>query len=339
MKHILNFFIVTFCITGMFSIVYAYPNGVSGYTLKNGSAGCGCHGSALNNNIQVVIAGPNTLNPGQQGTYTVTMTGGSGTGVGIDIACSNGTLLNSDSNLKLLNSELTQPSKKSYSGGQYIFNFKYTAPTTGGQYILYATGCSKKLEWNHGANFTINVTVPVELVSFTSKIIDRNIELNWTTATETNNKGFELFRNGKLIDFIPGKGTTLELQNYSFIDKNLKNGIYNYRLKQIDFDGSYNFIGNINAAVNSPEDFSLNQNYPNPFNPSTMIEYQIPKSGFVTLKVFNVVGDEVAVLVNEAKDAGTYKINYDASYLKSGIYFYKIQVDGFEATKRMILIK
>ncbi len=318
---------------------FAYPGGVSGYTLKNGTTGCGCHGSALTQNVQVVIAGPTTLTPGEQGNFTATISGGSGTGVGIDIACSNGTLINSDANLKVLNSELTHPSKKTYSGGQYVFNFKYTAPSIEGQYTLYATGCSKKSEWNHGTNFIINVSLPVELLSFTSLVIDKDIEIKWNTATEVNNKGFELYRNGKLISFINGNGTTSEIKSYSFRDVNLKNGIYNYQLKQVDFDGRSKFIGELNTEISSPGDYLLSQNYPNPFNPSTTISYQLPEETFVTIKIYNVAGDEVAVLVNEKQPTGYHKVNFSSAGLMTGVYFYKLITDKFTSSKKMIIAK
>lgn len=136
---------------------YSYPSGVSGYTKKSGTVGCGnCHGSA-NTSVKVEITGPASLKTGETGTYAVTITGGAGNAVGVDIASSNGTLVNADNNLKALNSELTQPSKKAFSGGKYVFNFKYTAPSTVGAQTLYATGVSSKPDWNFAPNFAVNI--------------------------------------------------------------------------------------------------------------------------------------------------------------------------------------
>ncbi|MGE5438464.1 MAG: choice-of-anchor V domain-containing protein [Bacteroidota bacterium] len=152
------FFIITFSICVLCSsYLYSRPTGISGYTLKTNSSGCaGCHGSA-SSQVSVVINGPATLKTGETGNYTVTITGGSGTGVGTDIAASNGTLANSDANLKILNGELTQPSAKTFSGGKYVFSFQYTAPSQAGTQTLYACGVSTKPQWNFAPNFSVNV--------------------------------------------------------------------------------------------------------------------------------------------------------------------------------------
>jgi len=181
--------------------------------------------------------------------------------------------------------------------------------------------------------------VPVELVSFSAKALGNEVELNWQTATEINNKGFEIYRNGNKIAFIDGKGTTTEKQDYSFIDENLKSGIYNYRLNQLDFDGTQEVIGELTVYLTLPEKFSLDQNYPNPFNPSTTINFSVPSSEFVTLKVYDVLGNEIETLVNEEKPAGKYEVDFNAVELSSGIYFYMLQVGNFLETKKMILLR
>jgi hypothetical protein len=192
-------------------------------------------------------------------------------------------------------------------------------------------------------------TVPVELTSFSANVNDDNVELSWITATETNNQGFEIERSEmsevksqmewEKIGFVDGHGTTTESQAYSFQDKNVVTGNYSYRLKQIDFDGTSEYSNVIEVEVTSPSTFSLEQNYPNPFNPSTMISYQLPISGDVTLKVYDVLGNEVETLVDEYKPAGNYKVEFNAANLPSGIYFYKLQVGSLVETKKMLLLK
>ena len=237
-------------------LIYAYPGGVSGYTLKSGTSGCSCHGSK-DNTIPVVINGPATLTPGQTGDYTVVISSGTGKGVGVDIAASNGTLTNSDANLKVLSGELTQPAKKTFSGTSYTFSFKYTAPAATGPQTIYATGCSSKAQWNFAANFTVNVT----------------------SASDVKN------------------------------------------------ESSY------------PSEFKLLQNYPNPFNPTTKIQYSIPASGYVSLKIFDAVGKEIITLVNSENNAGKHTIDFNASNLASGIYYCKLSSANFSQTTKMILMK
>jgi hypothetical protein len=199
--------------------------------------------------------------------------------------------------------------------------------------------------WSGGIGDTIYrihkdvLVLPVELTSFSANTIGNEIELRWQTATEINNKGFEIYRNGKRISFVNGKGTTTEKQNYSFIDKGLSIGIYNYRLNQIDFDGTQKNVGETTVNLIRPEKFSLEQNYPNPFNPSTKIEFTIPQSSFVNLKVYNILGKEVSNLVNEEKPAGSYEVKFNGSNLSSGIYFYTLKTGSYIQTKKLILLK
>ncbi len=189
--------------------------------------------------------------------------------------------------------------------------------------------------------------VPVELISFTGNSTNGNVTLNWSTATETNNMMFEIERassltthvqDWRMIGFVEGKGTTTERQEYSYINKNVSAGKYLYRLKQIDFDGTFEYSSEIEVDA-APASFSLEQNYPNPFNPSTKIIYSIPQKSFVTLIVFDPLGSIIAELVSEEKEAGRYEIDFNASDLSSGIYFYKIEAGSFIETKKMILLK
>jgi choice-of-anchor B domain-containing protein len=169
---------------------------------------------------------------------------------------------------------------------------------------------------------------PVELSSFTAAASENFVNLYWTTSTETNNFGFEIQRKSindfVTIGFISGAGTTTETHNYSFTDNNLNDGVYQYRLKQIDLDGKVTYSGVIETEVFSPNSLKLQQNYPNPFNPSTMIRFTVAEQGLVNLSIYNMLGEMVGVLVNEFKSTGEYSINFDAAGLPSGIYIAKL---------------
>ena len=198
--------------------------------------------------------------------------------------------------------------------------------------------------------------IPVELVSFSTNVTNNEVYLNWTTATETNNQGFEILRtnqneidNWNKIGFVTGYGTTTETQHYSFTDNDVGTGKYRYKLKQLDYDGSFEYSQIIEAIVDAPTKFSLEQNYPNPFNPNTKIKFSIPQDvrgerQEVTIKVYDVLGNEVATLVNEEKPAGEYEVEFslgrDSSPdIASGIYFYTLKAGNIVETKKMILLK
>ena len=197
----------------------------------------------------------------------------------------------------------------------------------------------------------IYAVVPVELASFTATALENSVELNWITSSELNNSGFEIQRKTvgdnsqwTKIGFVDGNGTTTEPITYSFIDKNPARGINLYRLKQIDFDGSYKIFNSVAVNFNPPIEFALEQNYPNPFNPATVISWQSPIGGHQTLKVYDVLGNEVATLVDEYREAGSYKVEFNLAKvyrpeLSSGIYLYKLTAGNFSASRKMILIK
>ena len=188
--------------------------------------------------------------------------------------------------------------------------------------------------------------IPVELTSFTAIAKDDNVLLNWITSTETNNMGFDIERRStksnsgwQKLGFINGKGTTTEKSNYSFVDKNPAEGKSYYRLRQIDFDGTSKIYNSVEVDFETVKEYSLSQNYPNPFNPSTEINYTLAKSGNVTLKVYNLLGSEVATLVNGFMESGKHSVKFDANDITSGIYFYTIKADNFTSTRKMILMK
>jgi hypothetical protein len=189
----------------------------------------------------------------------------------------------------------------------------------------------------------VNTVVPVELSSFSAAAVPGGVKLNWVTATEKNNRGFEIERsidNKTFVNiaFVDGKGTTTSQTEYSYVDKNSFGTTY-YRLKQIDFDGAFEYSKVV--EVNSLADlkYDLEQNYPNPFNPTTTISYSIPENSFVTIKVFDVLGNEVASLVNEEMETGRHKIDFNAANLSSGVYYYSITAGNFTASKKFILMK
>ena len=179
--------------------------------------------------------------------------------------------------------------------------------------------------------------------SFAASVDQNNVTLTWSTVTETNNQGFEIQRsNGSeffTVGFISGHGTTTETNNYSYVDIDLTAASYSYRLKQVDFDGSFAYSSTINVEVTNPVQFELSQNYPNPFNPSTTINFTIPQSSIVNLKVFNALGEEVKSLVNKQLESGTHSITFDATDLNSGIYFYRIEAGQYSDVRKMTLIK
>ncbi len=192
------------------------------------------------------------------------------------------------------------------------------------------------------------LVIPVELVSFSASSKGNDVVLNWTTASETNNQGFEIQRkNGNdfsFIGFVDGYGTTTETKLYNFIDKEVGAGPYSYRLKQIDFDGTFEYSNEVEIKIGTPSIFALEQNYPNPFNPSTTVEFSLAKDSRVTVKVFDIIGQEVATIVNSNFSSGSHQINFDASNLNSGVYLYRLEanaVDGstFSSTRKMTLTK
>ena len=197
------------------------------------------------------------------------------------------------------------------------------------------------------ASWTVE-PLPVELTSFTGNVLGSYVELNWHTATEVDNYGFEVERSQmsnikseswEKIGFVHGNGNSNSPKEYSLTDKNPNGGSkFIYRLKQIDNSGQFKYSKKIEVEL-VPNEFILYQNYPNPFNPVTNIKFALPKVTKVILSVYNSLGEKVASLFNEDKEAGYYEVKFDALQLSSGIYFYKLQAGSFAETKKMILLK
>ncbi len=195
-----------------------------------------------------------------------------------------------------------------------------------------------------------DLEIPVELMSFTFSVNENDVTLNWNTATETNNLGFEVQRktaNGEFaaIGFINGYGTTTVPQSYTFVDENLATGSYTYRLKQVDLDGTEYYYDELTAEITyNPTEFALQQNYPNPFNPSTKINFSLAADSKVILNVYSLLGEKVATIVNSNLTAGIHQVNFDAANLNSGVYFYRIEATGINGTnfvevRKMLLTK
>jgi len=197
--------------------------------------------------------------------------------------------------------------------------------------------------------------MPVTLGSFELAARNRSAVLSWSTLNEINNSGFFVERcsieGNKETDwiaagFVTGHGTTNEAKTYSFEDRGLRTGQYKYRLKQIDYNGNFEYFAPSNVAVvtiSKPAEFTLSQNYPNPSNPVSKIDYEVPFDGFVNITVYDVTGKAVKVLVNGYQKADYYSVTFDGNALASGVYFYRVTgsfgEDKFIQTKKMMLIK
>jgi hypothetical protein len=187
--------------------------------------------------------------------------------------------------------------------------------------------------------------VPVELTSLTGSWNGANVTLNWETATELNNYGFEIEKKTEStgwysIGFVNGNGTRQTPSNYSFTDSKIsKSGKYCYRLKQIDNNGTYQYSPTVEMNLNPANGFVLEQNYPNPFNPTTKIRFSIPQSSVIKLSVYNVIGEEIAVLADGYYEAGYHEVNFKSANLPSGVYLYKLQYGGLVQMKKMLLLE
>ncbi|MBZ0201276.1 MAG: DUF4623 domain-containing protein [Ignavibacteriaceae bacterium] len=208
------------------------------------------------------------------------------------------------------------------------------------------------LSTNNGVGvYKSSAQIPVELESFAGTVEDRNVILNWQTATETNTSMFQIERttgsSWEVVGSIRAAGTSTEKKTYTFIDKDLNSGKYQYRLKMVDLDGTYTYSATTEVEVGVPTVFSLSQNYPNPFNPTTRVDYQIPANSRVTIELYDITGQKVAELLNREQSAGYYTLDISANKhkLASGVYIYRmIAVDNtsgknFVNTKKMMLLK
>lgn len=188
-------------------------------------------------------------------------------------------------------------------------------------------------------------SIPVELTSFTVSINGNDVTLSWVTATELNNSGFYIERSTgedswNNLGFVEGHGTTTEIQSYTFVDKGLASGIYNYRIKQVDFGGSFKYY-NLSQEIEIvlPNAYALSQNFPNPFNPTTTIKYSVPVEALVNIAIYNVLGEKLTDVINIVHKAGNYEFIFDAANLTSGMYVYRMESGNYVSVKKMMILK
>ena len=184
----------------------------------------------------------------------------------------------------------------------------------------------------------------MELIYFAATIANDKATLNWTTASETNNLGFDIEissdnRLFKKIAFVPGFGTSTEEHNYAYsISQPLSLSTY-FRLKQINFDGSFKYSAVVEVDALITSEFILNQNFPNPFNPTTQIRFSIPRNCYISLIIYNLRGEKVTTLLEGYKQTGNYMVSFDGANLASGVYFYRLKASNFDQTKKFVLLK
>lgn len=368
-------FVLSLCF--LLSNAYSYSSGP--LPSKTGAPGDGgvctdCHSSfALNSGTgSLTISGaPTTYALSTDYTITVTLQESGISKFGFE-ACVKKTADNTQAGTITVGNSTEQQTKSSGgityiehtssgntgSGGSKSWSFTWTSPSSDiGSVKFYAAG--NAANGNGGSDgdhiYTTSSSspidaVPVELSAFDARIGTGNtITLNWSTASETNNLGYEIQRSidGKTfttVGFVSGNGTSTKENKYSFAIPESEAGTYYYRLKQLDFDGSFEFSEVRTITVGAPSSFALNQNYPNPFNPSTIIEYQISESAPVSLTIYDLNGRTIRTLVNEFKPAGIYSISWDGTNnlnipVSSGLYIYRISAGSFKTTKKMLLVR
>ncbi len=212
--------------------------------------------------------------------------------------------------------------------------------------MLYGADASS--DWTlyiDDVKYAKNDPLPVELTSFTAAATEGGVRLNWETATELNAYKFTLYRrlqNESAWSFageVNASGNSYSPKSYTFMDKISVAGVYVYKLTSTDFDGYVENKGEVTAAVNSPAEFKLTQNYPNPFNPATVIKYSLPHDTHISLKVYDMLGREAAVLVDGFQQAGNHEAVFNAGNFASGIYIYVLSAGDFKEARKMIVTK
>lgn len=357
-NYIISFLFITFLSFAV--IANINDTDLIGCTELNGS-GCVCHSLDRDTSVTVWVEGPDSLHVGETGFYKMFMTGGPAEAGGYNVAGRFGQMVLVDSfsyqNEFVLN-ELTQAFSLPFPTPQdtIYWDFGYTASDSSAEWdTIYSCGISLMWDsipdfhdrWNYGPKFPVKIidnVTPVELISFSAELLEGEIVLKWETASEINNSGFEIQKknnnnNWEKVAFVEGKGTTSNNSNYIYKDRNYDRNQIFYRLKQIDYNGSFKYSEVVEAGLNDISGYKLYQNYPNPFNPSTTIEFYLPTSGNVKLKVFNATGSEINIPINSFMKSGDHSVSFNASDLSSGIYFYSIETADIRLVKKMLLLK
>lgn len=233
----------------------------------------------------------------------------------------------------------------------YIFSQQSNITYDNGSIIDIQTGadvCADVITINgsySGGGSICTGALPVTLSLFNALSVKNNVKLYWKTEAEINNSGFELERrleegNWLKLAFINGMGTTNQAVEYNYEDKKLQPGKYFYRLKQIDYNGNYEYFDlALPVIITKPKEFALGQSYPNPSNPKSIIDFQLPERTKVDINVYNLLGQLVSTLVNEELDAGIYTAEFNGNNLSSGTYLYRITAGTYTEVKKLILIK
>lgn len=333
------------CVLLCGSVANAYPGGVSGRTLKGPNPGCTCHGSQ-SASFSVVLKAPAAMVVNQAALCTVTV---AGTRTGVDIAASSGALTAVSSTLQLMSGELTQRSRT--NPGVFIFTF--TAPSTTGTQTLYATGTpSYSGVWNHAANAQITITpaVPASPILLAPPNGAANqplsLTLRWRVSTGATQYRVQLSADSSFASTVLDDSTVVDTTK-------LVNGLSNaaryfWRVRSRNGAGSSQFssVWNFTSVLtrvgdeqNVPSEVSLDQNYPNPFNPSTLIRYSIPNRQFVSLRVYDLTGKVIAVLVDGVQEGGQHSVGFNTTELASGLYLYQLAAGDQVIGKKMLLIR
>ena len=351
-------------VLGVASTAHASGTGRTGQTLKTSlTAGCGarvggtgsCHGTSANPSITVLMTGPSVLPVGTPGTYTLSLSGSTGSGGGFDIAAGHGTLAALLANTKLQDGELTHTSGITVP---YAITFRYSSAAAGRD-TLFANGKGHLLtgEWNWAPNFFVRVgPPPAPLLSSPANAttgVSTQAKLTWTSAGGTAAGATWTVEVSTSSSF----GTTVVHQDVpsgsSFTvpqGKLLNNTQYFWRVSTTDSGGTspwsapvWSFTTALTAvqelAGAAPAAYALLQNYPNPFNPETVIGFRVRDFGPVRLTVYDMLGREVATLVNESKSPGEYAVKFSGARLASGTYVYRLEAGAFQETRRMLLVK
>jgi hypothetical protein len=316
---------------------------------------------SLNDVWDITTSGNNLLarvtgnNPGEAGIFISTDNGNNWNQVKI-----NGAALTGKGPLSVSGNIIFYGSLYYSTDNGVTWNISATDELSGRTVNAIAISDTKVFAGTNGAGVWSRLqsgVLPVELTSFTVNVKQNSIVLNWKTATELNNHGFEIERAAdndasatakwEVIGFVTGSGNSNSTKEYSYTDTKITgNGKFIYRLKQIDVSGNFKYSPEAEIRVNlAPKDYTLENNYPNPFNPSTVIKYSLPYESKVKLTVYNTLGVKVQELVSEVQPAGTHDFRFNATGLSSGVYLYTIEassLDGkgnFSNTKKMILMK